>query len=467
MGCLPIVLLLCAAATYAFPAVSQGALEQQYGEMAQNYLKRFYNLETERKPVGRSKNANPFSEKLQQMQKFFGLKVTGKLDPETIEVMQKPRCGVHDVGQYSTLEKSAVWQHKNLTYRILNFTPDLPQAVVENSIQRAFKVWSDVTPLTFTRLYNEISDIEISFVAGDHKDNSPFDGPDGYLAHAFQPGKGIGGDAHFDEDETWRNDNRAYNLFLVAAHELGHSLGLSHSEDPGALMYPTYSNTDPNTFQLPQDDINAIQYLYGKSSNPIQPTGPSTPSKCDSNMVIDAVTTLRGEMYFFVNRFLWRKRPQENEAELHFIQEFWPGLPTDIDAAYENPYTEEVLIFKGSKFWALNGFDIIRGYPKNINKLGFAKNVKKVDAAVHVEHLGKSYFFIGAKYWSYDEDRQSMDKDSPRLIERDFPGINGKIKAAHYNKGLLYLFVDTWQYEYRIETKRILRILSNNSWLGC
>lgn len=53
-------------------------------------------------------------------------------------------------------------------------------------------------------------------------------------------------------------------MFIVLAHELGHSLGLSHSNDPGALMYPTYSYTDPNEFLLPQDDIDGIQAIYGK-----------------------------------------------------------------------------------------------------------------------------------------------------------------------------------------------------------
>lgn len=55
-----------------------------------------------------------------------------------------------------------------------------------------------------------------------------------------------------------------YNLFLVAAHEFGHSLGLSHSTDPGALMYPNYAYREPSTYSLPQDDINGIQTIYGK-----------------------------------------------------------------------------------------------------------------------------------------------------------------------------------------------------------
>ncbi|XP_063286442.1 matrix metalloproteinase-18-like [Pelobates fuscus] len=462
-----LLVLLCAAATSAFPVSEKDGIDEKYEELAQKYLEDFYDLKMGSGPVSRKKSLSPFSEKLQQMQKFFGLKVTGKLNEETVEMMQKPRCGVQDIGAYATVQKDIAWKKKNLTYRILNFTPDMSQVDTEKAIQKAFKVWSDVTPLKFKRIYDKESDIEVSFARGDHHDNSPFDGPDGLLAHAFQPGAGIGGDAHFDDDELFTKNNRPYNLFLVAAHEFGHSLGLSHSNDPGALMYPTYSYTHPNEFQLPQDDINAIQYLYGKSTNPNAPTGPSTPRVCDPNIVYDAVTTLRGEMFFFEERFVMRKRREDPEAELLFIQTLWPFLPTNINSAYENPYTEDVLVFKGTKYWAFSGFDMIKGYPKNIRTFGFPTNVKSIDAAVHVESLERTYFFVGDKYWSYNEDTKRMDQDSPKLVEVEFPGISGTINAALYYRDRLYIFVGNTQYEYDIPTKRITRVMKSNSWLGC
>lgn len=52
---------------------------------------------------------------------------------------------------------------------------------------------------------------------------------------------------------------------MVAAHEFGHSLGLSHSDDPGALMYSMYSYSNLDTFVLPWA-LKGIKSLYSESS---------------------------------------------------------------------------------------------------------------------------------------------------------------------------------------------------------
>ncbi|XP_063807601.1 matrix metalloproteinase-18-like [Pseudophryne corroboree] len=467
-------LLLSAAYCSAFPAESDEDSEERDAKFAEEYLKKFYDLQSNGGRQSRKESNRQFAEKISEMQKFFGLEVTGQLDSNTLEVMQQPRCGFVDVGEFSTFPGKPTWKKRDLTYRILNYTPDMPRAEVDLAIQRAFLVWSDVTPLTFTRVYDYVSDIEISFAQQYHNDNSPFDGPSGTLAHAYAPSSGIGGDAHFDEDETWTLGFYGINLFIVAAHEFGHSLGLLHSRDPSALMFPTYSFIEPSEFRLPSDDINGIQSLYGAQEIPDQPTEPeqpnqpNNPSTCQPNVTFDAVTTLRGEILFFKEKTFWRQISQDSEAEHHLISSFWPLIPNHIHAAYEYLEKDQVFIFKGDKYWVLSAYEVTKDSPKSIYQLGFARTVKKIDAAVHDETSGKTYFFVDDKYWSYDEQTQSMDTGFPKQITDNFPGIGTKIHSAFQkDSGFLYFFDGQRQYEFSTAERRVTRILKTNSWLKC
>ncbi|KAL0182977.1 hypothetical protein M9458_022352, partial [Cirrhinus mrigala] len=77
----------------------------------------FYNLVYKAPdPTAKYPDQDPLPKKLEEMQKFFGLKVTGTLDRETLEVMKKPRCGVPDVGAYTTFGGSPKWETNSLTY---------------------------------------------------------------------------------------------------------------------------------------------------------------------------------------------------------------------------------------------------------------------------------------------------------------------------------------------------------------
>ncbi|NWX95739.1 MMP7 protein, partial [Nothoprocta ornata] len=255
-------LLLCAALllprSSAFPTPS---IQQSQGskdlEHIKVYLDKFF-------PLFSRTDTQSLEDRIKTMQRFFHLTVTGTLNAETKEIINQPRCGVPDIANYKLFPGSPRWKSKYLTYRIVNYTPDLPRATVNEAIRKAFMVWSDVTPLQFRRVYLGQADIMIGFARREHGDGSPFDGQGNILAHAFAPGRGIGGDAHFDEDEVWSESNQGVNLFLVAAHEFGHSLGLGHSDVPGALMYPTYKYMNPKTFRLSEDDKRGIQKLYGK-----------------------------------------------------------------------------------------------------------------------------------------------------------------------------------------------------------
>ncbi|XP_063161920.1 matrix metalloproteinase-27-like [Candoia aspera] len=501
-----ILFLFCSIAfSYGLPTFSEKRSEEHNEQLAQAYINQFYEPKDDPRQRGWKISNLSFVDKIKEMQDFFRLNVTGKIDAQTLEVMQQPRCGVPDIGQYVLALPG--WGKTKLTYRIVNYTPDMSRADVDASIKKAFEVWSSVSPLTFIRIHRGRADIMIEFATRVHG-HCPrkFDGPLKVLGHAFPPGHYLRGNIHFDEDETWipslheqrrsRNYPDApaedvmtpvlekvpklhssavpfpystikFNLYLVAAHEIGHVLGLAHSDDPGALMFPNYKPIDPADSPLSQDDINAIQAIYGPSQNPSnEPVEPTLPNPCDPMLSFDAITTFRREVIFLKGRHMWRVYPTSSEVDMESISTLSPLLPSGIQAAYEN-MNDQVLFFKDNKFWMMSRLQMQPGYPQLIDKLGFPANTKKIDAAIFDKDTRKTYFFVGNQYWRYDENTQFMDEDYPRKIRDDFPAVGQKIDAAFQLNGLFYFFHGSKQWEFDLKTKRVIRVMKSSSWLNC
>ncbi len=168
------------------------------------------------------------------------------------------------------------WSKLDLAYFFVNGTKKLAGDSERELVRAAFALWAAQTPLTFTEVDdpNE-ADIIIRWAEREHGDGDPFDGPGDVLAHASYPNPYQARQVilHFDDDERWVDSTtQDVDLLTVAAHEIGHNLGLDHSDDPRALMYPSY--TGPHRF-LGQDDVAGAQSLYGLASAP--PSKPQTP----------------------------------------------------------------------------------------------------------------------------------------------------------------------------------------------
>ena len=176
------------------------------------------------------------------------------------------RCGVKAFRNYNKKFNRAPdkWGKNHLTYLMSGRdTNDMDAEVWDTQFKLAFESWSVVCPLTFSKVHSQD---KADFVIGvSRRRRSSFGKRGGVLAWAEMPPRNdYDGQLRtmFDLAEDWVLPGADYGIILqaVAAHEIGHLLGLGHSRVKGTLMYPYI-----NDALIPQaSDIAEIQSLYGK-----------------------------------------------------------------------------------------------------------------------------------------------------------------------------------------------------------
>ncbi|XP_071180545.1 stromelysin-1-like [Mytilus edulis] len=418
-------------------------------------------------------------EALKSFQKFNNLPITGKLDQDTIHKMNTPRCGVPDMepssdGLPKPYKTGPKWTKKNLSWRVTNFSDRLSNSVLKSEIARALKAWSDVADLSFTEVSSG-EDIKIKFVTGSHGDNDPFDGEGGVLAHAFYPQNG---DAHFDDGELWVVNKTGTDLFIVAAHEFGHSLGLDHSENDDALMAPYYTGYIPN-YQLHPDDIAGIRSQYGEQQNP-SPTDPSptdplptdaprptpgvtvTPPPVDNrpelcfNGYEATIKNTNGEYLFFVKpKHVMMMTAESGLYRTDKTKKVFKKSPRKVDGAFTLPDTNNIYLIKGKKIYEFDS----EGTRTRVLKIKKEKGRKilpeKTRAAFAVSE-NQVYMLGDSMVWQLDLSTLTISSESIKLLSEEFPGLPSGTEAAMlYDTQTVYFFKSNMYYSFDLQTNTL------------
>lgn len=155
--------------------------------------------------------------------------------------------------------------------------------------EEAFGLWASVAPLhfvevadvgtfvanrnqigTYTFNYRDLSeddygDIRISHWYRDGPDTPTLAKPkaEAYFPDASEP---LAGDIFFDNGDPWAviGTSSEPDVLGIMTHEIGHSIGIAHSNVEGSVMFPAaLRRNGPGTGLLTADDIAAVQAIYG------------------------------------------------------------------------------------------------------------------------------------------------------------------------------------------------------------
>ncbi|XP_045508388.1 72 kDa type IV collagenase-like [Colias croceus] len=201
-----------------------------------------------------------FANSLRSFQNYAKTSATGMLDSSTKYLMSLSRCEGKDIlrgrrrsKRYTT---NGHWPKKHITYKITQYSSTMSKQEVDSLIFLGFSVWSEPSGITFTKKDSGRTDIEIRF------GNLPAK-PDNRIAFGNTKTKHQASVITLNDDIPWTQDftRGEPNLFQTVSHEIGHVIGMGHTDVTGAMMYPIY-DLGIKIFSLHEDDIQGIRDNY-------------------------------------------------------------------------------------------------------------------------------------------------------------------------------------------------------------
>ncbi|XP_071445376.1 matrix metalloproteinase-19-like [Hetaerina americana] len=198
------------------------------------YLQQYGYLDVSENEI-RNISEESFEKSLKLFQEYYNLTANGLVNEETLNLTKAPRCGVEDDISFTVSHHK--WGKNDITWHY-----PLATAAHVKLAEAAFDAWGEVTNLIF-RHDTVRPDITIVNAMDKHRYYAkrgicpfPLDGHGKILAHAELPTvESHPLEIHIDQAENWylKKDHSIEfaNLYKVLLHEIGHSLGISHSRD--------------------------------------------------------------------------------------------------------------------------------------------------------------------------------------------------------------------------------------------
>ncbi|WP_076859586.1 matrixin family metalloprotease [Bradyrhizobium mercantei] len=149
----------------------------------------------------------------------------------------------------------------NLTGQFIQFDSFLT-GMFQTEIREAFDRWESVANIDFHEVADAASNqIRLGLSHIDGLNNVV-----GEEQNSYSGGTELAADITFDMDEGWHLvngqlvSNGGVSFYVVALHEIGHSLGLDHYNVSPAIMNAVLN---PAVTDLTQSDIDGVRALYG------------------------------------------------------------------------------------------------------------------------------------------------------------------------------------------------------------